>query len=146
MYSVFAMAFSVSSNFVAFWLAWISSISLWEGQKFTLKNLHFWDQLKASFSSNTCPDCISCHLEFQNFLGEDTLPTKRGESPLSDSPPLMPVGCPVSAYFQKFSVYLKTFWEPWVNTPVLKGYYYFLLVHSIICLYKYRFIQTIGIG
>ena len=51
--------------------AWISSISLWEEQKFTLKNLHFWDQLKASFSSNICPDCISCHLEFQNVLGED---------------------------------------------------------------------------
>ena len=70
MYSVFAMALSVGSNFVAFWLAWISSISLWEEQKFTLKNLHFWDQLKAPFSSNICPDCISCHLEFQNFQGE----------------------------------------------------------------------------
>ena len=32
-----------------------------------LKNLHFWDQLKAEFSSNICPDCIFCHLEFQNF-------------------------------------------------------------------------------
>jgi hypothetical protein len=24
----------------------------------------------------------------------------------------MPQACPVSAYFQKFSIYLKTFWEP----------------------------------
>ena len=27
--------------------------------------------------------------------------------------PNMPVACPVSAYFQKFSIYFKTFWEPW---------------------------------
>ena len=52
-------------------VAWISSISLWEEQWFTLRNLHFWDQLKASISSNICPDCISCHLEFQNFQRED---------------------------------------------------------------------------
>ena len=25
---------------------------------------------KPAFSSNICPDCISCHLEFQNFPGE----------------------------------------------------------------------------
>jgi hypothetical protein len=43
------------------------------------------------------------------------------------------------------SVYIAQL-EHKVNTPVLKGYYYFLLDHSIICLYKYRFIQTIGIG
>ena len=70
----------------------------WRGTKIHPKNLHFWDQLKASFSSNICPNCISCHLEFQNF---------QGGHPLSDSP----VPCPVSAYFQKFSIYLKTFWE-----------------------------------
>jgi hypothetical protein len=57
--------------------------------------LHFLDQLKASFSSNICPDCISCHLEFQKFMDPPT------------------VACPVSTYFQKFSIYLKTFWEPW---------------------------------
>ena len=27
----------------------------------------------------------------------------------------MPVVCPVSAYLQKFSIYLKTFWEPCVK-------------------------------
>jgi hypothetical protein len=27
----------------------------------------------------------------------------------------MPVACPVSTYFQKFSIYLKTFWEPCLN-------------------------------
>ena len=107
-------------------VAWISWISLWEEQKFTLRNLHFWDQLKASFSSNICPDCISCHLEFQNFQREDPRtppPTKKGVTTLSDSPPPttmalgdmpnMPVACPVSTYFQKFSIYFKTFWEPW---------------------------------
>jgi hypothetical protein len=48
--------------------------------------LHFLDQLKASFSSNICSDCI-CHLEFQNFTGEDPppLPTKRVDTHHSDS-------------------------------------------------------------
>ena len=42
--------------------------------------------------------------------------TMRGETPLSNSPPAhMPVACPVSAFFQKFSIYLKTFWEPWTR-------------------------------
>ena len=51
------------------------------GTKIHPKNLHFWDQLKASFSSNICPDCISCHLEFQNFQGA----YQKGGYPLSDS-------------------------------------------------------------
>ena len=49
----------------------------------------------------------------------DPPPTKRGDTTLSDSPLLMPtalgdmpVACPVSAYFQKFSIYFKTFGEP----------------------------------
>ena len=43
-------------------------------------------------------------------------PIKRGDTTLSDSPLLtpmvlgdMPVACPVSAYFQKFAIYFKTF-------------------------------------
>ena len=43
-------------------------------------------------------------------------PTKRGDTPHLDSSPLtpmalgdMPMACPVSVYFQKFSIYLKTF-------------------------------------
>jgi hypothetical protein len=44
---------------------------LFSNKILALKNLNFWDQLKASFSSNICPDCISCHLELQNFQGED---------------------------------------------------------------------------
>ena len=49
----------------------------------------------------------------------DPPPTKKGVTTLSDSPPPtpmalgdmpnMPVACPVSAYFQKFSIYFKTF-------------------------------------
>jgi hypothetical protein len=77
--------------------------------RFTLKNLHFLDQLKASFSSNICPDCISCHLEYQNFL--DPPPNQEGANPPLE---LKPVACPVSSYFQKFSIYLKTFWEPYI--------------------------------
>ena len=67
------------------------------------KPAFFLDQLKASFSSNIyiCPDCISCHLEFQN----------------SPSPPAHAYSTRghVSAYFQKFSIYLKSFWEPWLG-------------------------------
>lgn len=36
-----------------------------------------------------------------------TPPTNRGTPPSRT-----PVACPVSTYFQKFSIYLKTFWEP----------------------------------
>ena len=53
------------------------------------------------------------------FSGRGSLdppPTKSGGTSLWDSPILMPmvlgdmpVACPVSAYFQKFSIYLKTF-------------------------------------
>ena len=40
----------------------------------------------------------------------DPPPTKMGGgTPLSDSPP-------ISAYFQKFSIYLKTFWEPCISS------------------------------
>jgi hypothetical protein len=46
----------------------------------------------------------------------DPPPTLRGDTPLTPTAlGDMPVACPVSAYFQKFSIYLKTFWEPWVN-------------------------------
>ena len=44
------------------------------------KNLHFWDQLKASFSSNICPYCISCHhrhLFLVIFFYLDTIYTTR---------------------------------------------------------------------
>ena len=70
MYSVFAMALSVV---LIFWHFDCSldffNFSL-RGTKIHPKKparLHFLDQLKASFSSNICPDCISCHLEFQKF-------------------------------------------------------------------------------
>jgi hypothetical protein len=53
------------------------------------------------------------------FSGRGSLdppPTKSGGTSLWDSPILMPmvlgdmpVACPVSAYFQKFSIYLKNF-------------------------------------
>ena len=78
---------------------------LFSNKILALKNLHFWDQLKASFSSNICPDCISCHLEFQNFPDPPPpMPRALGD---------MPQACPVSAYFQKLPIYLKTFWEHW---------------------------------
>jgi hypothetical protein len=40
--------------------------------------------------------------------------------PLSDSPPAHAysargLACPIFAYFQKFSIYLKTFWEPCIT-------------------------------
>jgi hypothetical protein len=41
-----------------------------------------------------------------------------GEGP-PDSPPLTGT-CPVSTYFQKFSVYLKTFWEPWKQLVIIR--------------------------
>jgi hypothetical protein len=47
-------------------------------------------------------------------------PTKRG-----DIPPLTPMAlgdmkaCPVSAYFQKLSIYSKSFWEPWILTEIM---------------------------
>jgi hypothetical protein len=42
-----------------------------------------------------------------------TPPTNRGTPPSRT-----PVACPVSTYFQKFSIYLKTFWEPWVRHDI----------------------------
>ena len=96
-------------------VAWISSISLWEEQWFTLRNLHFWDQLKASFSSNICPDCISCHLEFSAGGPPDPHQPRGGPHPLGLAPyhAYGARGRPISAYFQKFPIYFKTFWEPW---------------------------------
>ena len=42
-------------------------------------------------------------------------PKQEGENPLLMPTALgdMPQACPVSAYFQKLSIYLKTFWEHW---------------------------------
>ena len=61
---------------------------------------------KPAFSSNIYTDCISCHLEFQKF------PRTSPFTPTA----LWDMACPVSAYFQKFSIYLKTFWEPFLWT------------------------------
>ena len=89
-------------------VAWISSISLWEKQKFTLKNLHFW-AIKSFISLKYMPILHFLPSRISKFSGGGP-PNQNGGYPLLDSP--VPVACSVSAYFQKFSIYLKTFWEP----------------------------------
>jgi hypothetical protein len=44
------------------------------------------------------------------------LPTPLLSTALRD----MPVACPISAYFQKFSIYLATFWEPCILSKSFK--------------------------
>ena len=69
---------------------------------------------KPAFSSNIYPDCISCHLEFQNF--SDPLPTAHAYGTLGHA-----FGMSSLRLLQKILHLLKTFWEPciwsWPRRP-----------------------------
>ena len=111
------------------------------GTKIHHKNLHFWDQLKASFSSNICPDCIACHL--------DPPPTKR----VDPCPPHaygsrghacgMSQACPVSTYLQKFSIYLKTLFENNIKYQIKFDIYFILFYFFIYHLFIFRLSKII---
>jgi hypothetical protein len=87
------------------------------GTKIHPKNLHFLRPIKSFIFLKYMPRLHLLPPRISKFSGG--LP-KGGIPPSLTQLAPMPLGdSPVSAYFQKFSIYLKTFWEHWSQDKII---------------------------